>query len=184
MTVAVARLAEPYAEALIDLAQARNQVETIEQELVGLKQLLRQVPELANLLRRPTVLAERKKALLRQIFGGRMQPVVLNFLLLLIDRGRIVLLERIIQVFQERARQVRGTRLARVRAAVPLTPDQAERLSRRLAQLSGARQVELEVQVDPSLLGGFTVQLGSQFLDTSLRSQLQRLALRLSQSVV
>jgi F-type H+-transporting ATPase subunit delta len=71
-----------------------------------------------------------------------------------------------------------------VRSAVPLTPEQAQRLTERLTQLSGARQVELEMTVDPSLLGGFTVQLGSQFLDTSLRSQLQRLALRLSQSVV
>lgn len=184
MTVAVARLAEPYAEALLELAQAHHQLEVIEQELVALRQLLQQVPELAQLLRRPTVLAARKKALLRQLFAGRLQPLVLNFLLLLVDRGRMVLLERIIQVFQERARQARGTQLARVRTAVPLTPDQAERLSQRLAQLSGARQVELEVQVDPSLLGGFTVQLGSQFLDTSLRSQLQRLALRLSQSVV
>ncbi|MCS7031062.1 MAG: ATP synthase F1 subunit delta [Gloeomargarita sp. SKYG116] len=184
MTVAVARLAEPYAEALLELAQARNQLETIEQELTDIQQLLNQVPELAQVLRRPTVMPVRKKALLRQIFTGQVQPMVLNFLLLLVDRGRIVLLERMIDVFRERARQVRGTRLARVRAAVPLTPAQVERLSQRLSQLSGARQVELDVQVDPSLLGGFTVQMGSQFLDTSLRSQLQRLALRLSQTVV
>jgi F-type H+-transporting ATPase subunit delta len=57
-------------------------------------------------------------------------------------------------------------------------------LTERLTQLSGARQVELETTVDASLLGGFTVQLGSLFLDTSLRSQLQRLALQLSQRVV
>ncbi|MCS6781564.1 MAG: ATP synthase F1 subunit delta [Gloeomargarita sp. SKYBB_i_bin120] len=184
MTVAVARLTEPYAEALLALAQAHNQLDAMEQELTAIQQLVRQTPELASVLQRPTIRPEQKKALLRRIFGTQVQPLVLNFLLLLVDRGRIALLERIISAFQERARQARGTQLARVRAAVPLTAEQAERLSQRLAQLSGARRVELDVQVDPSLLGGFTVQMGSQFLDTSLRSQLQRLALRLSQSVV
>jgi len=184
MTAQVARLTEPYAEALLDLAQSQNQLVPIEQELAELKQLLQTVPELARVLQQPTISPERKKNVLRQVLAGQVQPVVLNFLLLLVDRGRIVLLERIISSFQDMARNLRGTRLARVRSAVPLTPEQAQRLTERLTQLSGARQVELEMTVDPSLLGGFTVQLGSQFLDTSLRSQLQRLALRLSQSVV
>lgn len=184
MTAAIARLTAPYAEALLDLAQAQNQLPTIEQELGEIRQLLQTAPELAQVLQQPTIAPERKKNILRQVLAGQVQPVVLNFLLLLVDRGRIVLLERIISNFQDMARQVRGTRLARVRAAVPLTPEQCQRLAERLTHLSGARQVELEITLDPSLLGGFTVQLGSQFLDTSLRSQLQRLTLRLSQSVV
>jgi F-type H+-transporting ATPase subunit delta len=184
MTAQVARLTEPYAEALLDLAQGQNQLEAIEQELVGLKQLLHTAPELAQVLGKPTVTPEAKKNVLRQVLTGQVQPLVLNFLLLLVDRGRIVLLERIISNFQDRARRLRGTQLARVRSAVPLTPEQVQRLTERLTQLSGARQVELETTVDASLLGGFTVQLGSLFLDTSLRSQLQRLALQLSQRVV
>ncbi|WP_448381623.1 ATP synthase F1 subunit delta [Gloeomargarita sp.] len=184
MTTQVARLTEPYAEALLDLAKSQNLVEPIEQELAEIKQLLQSVPALAQVLQRPTVPPEQKKNLLRRVLTGQVQPLVLNFLLLLVDRGRIVLLERIITTFQEMARQWRGIQLARVRAAVPLTPEQRQRLAERLAQRCGARQVEVEVTVDPSLLGGFTVQLGSQFLDVSLRSQLQRLALRLTQSVV
>ncbi|WAS04804.1 ATP synthase F1 subunit delta [Gloeomargaritales cyanobacterium VI4D9] len=184
MTAQVARLTEPYAEALLDLAKGQNQLDQVEQELAAIKQLLQTAPELAQVLQQPTISPERKKHVLRQVLTGQVQPVVLNFLLLLVDRGRIVLLERIITSFQDMARNLRGTRLARVRSAVPLTPEQAQRLTERLTQLSGARQMELEMTVDPSLLGGFTVQLGSQFLDTSLRSQLQRLALRLSQNVV
>ncbi|APB33237.1 F0F1 ATP synthase subunit delta [Gloeomargarita lithophora Alchichica-D10] len=184
MTAQIARLAEPYAEALLDLAQGQNQLATIEQELAQIKQLLHSAPELAQVLQQPTISLEQKKNVLRQVLAGQVQPLVLNFLLLLVDRGRIVLLERIITSFQDMARQLRGTQLARVRSAVALTPEQAQQLTERLTHLSGARQVELETAVDASLLGGFTVQLGSQFLDTSLRSQLQRLALRLSQSVV
>jgi F-type H+-transporting ATPase subunit delta len=184
MTTLVARLSEPYAEALVNLAQERNQLAEIEQELVALRQLLVAAPELAQVLQRPTIGPDQKKRILRQVLTGQVQPVVLNFLLLLVDRGRIVLLDRIISSFQDMARQLRGIQLARVRAAVPLTPEQTQQLAERLARLVGARQVELEVTVDRSLLGGFTVQLGSRFFDASLRSQLQRLALRLSQSVV
>ncbi len=184
MTGQVARLAAPYAEALLNLAQGQNQLEPIEQELAGIKQLLQTAPELAQVLQKPTIAPERKKNVLRQVLSGQVQPVVLHFLLLLVDRGRIVLLERIISSFQDMARQLRGTQLVRVCSAVPLTPEQVQRLTERLTPLSNARQVELETTVDASLLGGFTVQLGSRFLDTSLRSQLQRLALQLSQRVV
>lgn len=184
MTAQVLRLTEPYAEALLDLAQGQGQLAVVEAELAGIKQLLDVVPELARVLQQPTITPERKKQVLRRVFTGQVQPLVLNFLLLLVDRGRIVLLDRIISNFQDMARRLRGTQLARVRSAVPLTPEQVQQLTERLTHLSGARQVELETTVDTSLLGGFTVQLGSRFLDTSLRSQLQRLALRLSQSVV
>lgn len=180
-TSLLAKVSQPYAEALLSLGQSSHQVEALDRDMKAVVETLADTPELEAFLGRPLVAPEAKKTVIRQIFGGRIGSISLNFLLLLVDRGRIALLPSIGTTFLGLVRQLTATALAQVTTATDLTPEQTAALESHILRLTGAQRVDLTVTVDPELLAGFTVQVGSQVIDTSLRSQLRRLAARLSQ---
>ena len=105
-----------------------------------------------------------------------------NFLMLLVDRGRIYLVEPILQQFQAQVRELNQTVLAEVTSAVELNDEQKEQVRQKVQSITDARSVELESSVDPDLIGGVIIQIGSQILDASIRGQLRRISLQLGVS--
>jgi F-type H+-transporting ATPase subunit delta len=105
---------------------------------------------------------------------------VANFVNILSDRGRLPLLEEIIDEYQTLLDQRMGIARARVTAAHPLDAVQQRELIDRLEQITG-KQVRMEVAIDPSLIGGVIAQIGSTVYDGSVRQQLQAFKGRLIQ---
>jgi F-type H+-transporting ATPase subunit delta len=105
---------------------------------------------------------------------------VLNFLLLLVDRGRVAFLKPVLQQYQALLRELNQTVLADVIAAVELSDEQLQAIRDRVQAMTGANSVELSVQVDPSLIGGLVIKVGSQVIDASLRGQLRRIGMQLA----
>lgn len=110
-------------------------------------------------------------AVLRQL---NVSTVVERFLKLLIERDRIAEVRDIAASFVALANQRRGRVRAEVQSAAPLAPDTAERLRRALEKSTG-KTIELDVQVDPSLLGGLRARVGSMVFDGTIRAELERL---------
>jgi F-type H+-transporting ATPase subunit delta len=121
-----------------------------------------------------------KKAVLNQVFGEAVHPFTRNFLMLLVDRRRILFLQGICEQFQVQLRKLRGTVLAEVTAAVDLNDGQKDAVRQRVVAMTGANQVDLNVSIDPELIGGVIIKVGSQVVDASLRGQLRRISLRLT----
>ncbi len=173
-------VADPYAEALIALAQSQNSLDQFGTEIRLLLTILRSTPELKPFLENPVVQADAKKTVLQQAFAKRVNPLILNTLLLLTDRRRIMFLESLCLRFLEIQRKLQKIALAEVTSAVELSLSQQEAIQQRVKQLAQAERVELETQVDPSLIGGFIIKVGSQVIDMSLKGQLRRFALQLA----
>jgi len=172
------QVADPYAEALLSIAQQQNLVEALGEDIRSILATTQQNPQLIPYLASPVVSAEDKKSLLQKAFG-QAHPMVLNTLLLLTDRRRIMFLEPMCQRYLERLRQLNQIALAEVTSVVALSPQQQQTLRERLKQLNQVNDVELEMKQDPSLVGGMVVKVGSQVIDLSLRGQLRRMALQL-----
>jgi F-type H+-transporting ATPase subunit delta len=175
-------IAQPYAQALLSLAQSRNLTEQLGEDARTLLSLLSDNKQLQDFLGHPFVQSESKKSLLTAILGEGTSPYLHNFLLLLVDKRRIYLLEPILQQYLVLLRQLNQTVLAEVTSAVPLTPEQIEIIRQRVIALTQARQVETATKIDRDLIGGVIIKVGSQVIDASLRGQLRRLSLRLSGS--
>lgn len=179
-TLLSTEIAEPYAQALMSLAQENNLVDRISEDINSLHGLLTESEDLRACLTNPVFEPEAKKAILKQIAGDQLHPYTQNFLMLLVDRGRIVFIENICQQFQELVRQLNQAVLAEVTSAVPLTDEQQEAIRQKIVAMTQARQVDLEVKVDPDLLAGVIIKVGSQIVDASLRGQLRRISTRLA----
>ena len=110
----------------------------------------------------------------KSIFGKSVSQPVLNLIGLMLRRGRIEELPRLAAEFRRLDNARQGITLATAISAAPLTQDEIRALTERLEQFTGGR-VELDVQVDPSLLGGLVVRVGDRLIDGSVRGRLERL---------
>jgi F-type H+-transporting ATPase subunit delta len=173
-------VALPYAKALMDVAQANQVADQVGSEVADLLTLLESSDELRSFLANPLVDAEAKKAVLRQITEGQVNPFLLNFLMILVDRNRVVYLEDVLSQYQVLLRALNRSVLADVITAVDLSEQQRSQIQDRVKGLTGANSVDLVATIDPSLLGGVIVKVGSQVIDASLRTQLRRIGMQLT----
>jgi F-type H+-transporting ATPase subunit delta len=171
---------EPYAEALMSLAQSNDLTQRLGEDVAALLNLLEESGELRQFLASPIVSAENKKAVLQQIGGEELHPFMKNFLKILVDRRRIVFLEGICKHYQALLRKLNQAVLAEVASAVELTDAQKQSVREKVIAMTSANQVELNTKIDPDLIGGVIIKVGSQVVDASLRGQLRRIGLRLS----
>ncbi len=175
-----AEVLEPYAEALMSLAQSSDKTERLGEDVAALLNLLKESPDLEQFLSSPIVKAEDKKAVLQRIGGEQLDPYTKNFLNILVDRRRILFLEGICKHYQTLLRQLKQTVLAEVTSAVELSESQQQSVREKVIAMTGGHQVELDTKIDPDLIGGVIIKVGSQVIDASLRGQLRRIGLRLS----
>jgi F-type H+-transporting ATPase subunit delta len=171
-----AEVVEPYAEALISLAQEKGLIDAIGDDIRSLRDLFNESAELRSFLTSPLVKAEDKKEVIKKIAGEQINPFLLNFLLLLVDRQRINVVDGVFNKYLENLRKLKNIVLAEVTSAVKLYEGEAEKLVEKIKNLTGADGVELETNVDPDIIGGVIIKVGSQIYDASIKGQLRRIS--------
>lgn len=167
-----------YAATLLEVAAETRSDEQVRADVEALQATLRASAELRQFLRERLVDAQVKGRVLERLFSGKVQPLTLNFLLLLAQRRRVDLLPEILAACIEMADSRRGILNAEVRSAVALSPEQGERLRQRLEAFTG-KQVRLRTQVDARLRGGLIARVGDMVFDGSLAAYLESLRRRL-----
>lgn len=171
-----ASLAGRYASALFDLAAEAGNVSAVESDLEKLSAALAESPDLAALIRNPEVSrADLGKA--TAALGGHLglDTLTANFLGVLSANRRLSQLPAIIAAFNTIAAAQRGEVTAEVASAHPLSEDQLAQLETKLKAREG-RNIKLRASVDPDLLGGLVVTVGSKRIDSSIRTRLNSLA--------
>jgi F-type H+-transporting ATPase subunit delta len=170
----------PYADALMSLAQSQNLVDEFGSNCAALLELLDESPELTQILANPIVKIADKKAILGKIVTDQIHPFMSNFLMILVDRRRIGYLEGICKRYQATLRDLKGIVLAEVTSAVALTDSQTQSIRDRVQGMTGSNSVEIATKIDPEIIGGVIIKVGSQVIDSSLRAEIRRLGLSIA----
>ncbi|EDX83883.1 ATP synthase F1, delta subunit [Synechococcus sp. PCC 7335] len=179
MSTATSEVAAPYAQALLSIAKSKDSVDETSQIASDFLALIKESEGLSDFLTNPIANADAKKGVINQVLGDETNAQMRNFLLLLVDKDRIYLVEPILKQFQSQVRELKQTVLAEVISAVELSDEQRETVRQKVQRITQAKAVDLETSVDPDLIGGVIIQIGSQVLDASLRGQLRRISLQL-----
>lgn len=171
-----ASLAGRYASALFDLARDERQIDAVGRSLDTLSQALLDSKEFSELVASPLV-SRNDAGLALGALGPTLalDPLTINFLGVLARNGRKGELRAVIAAFKRLAADHRGETSADVVTAHPLNDDQLAALKQQLRARAG-RDVAIDATVDPRILGGLVVKLGSQMIDASIRTKLNRLA--------
>jgi F-type H+-transporting ATPase subunit delta len=175
----LAGVAARYAAALFDLAQEQNAVAQVESDLAKFQQLYDESADLQRLVRSPVIAADDQSRALAAVLGkADVGPLTLNFFKLAARNRRLFAVPDMVRAYRALAAKARGEVLAEVTTAHPLTDAQVEELNNTL-KASVGKTVTLASKVDPSLLGGLVVKLGSRMVDSSLKTKLAGLRLSL-----
>jgi F-type H+-transporting ATPase subunit delta len=177
-TAATTGVAGRYASALFELADNARALDQVAQDLDTLKKLLAESTDLSRLIASPVVnRALLGKALLAVLDAAGITGLTRNFVGTVAANGRARELPAMATAYLAELARRRGETSAVVTSAVPLTPQQMQQLSEALRGVLGGAKVSIDAHVDPELLGGLVVKVGSRLFDSSIRSKLQRLQL-------
>jgi F-type H+-transporting ATPase subunit delta len=165
-------IAARYASALFDIADERHALDQIAGDLEKLKALLAENPDLRGAMRNPMFSSDSQGKAITEIGkAAGLSSVILSFLGVLARNRRLFALDAVADAFLAELARRRGQMSVDVTSAQPLTADQTARLTEKLNQ-SLAAKVRINAKVDPSLLGGLVVKIGSKLIDSSIRTKL------------
>ena len=169
--------ARRYARAIFELAQSEGQVDAWTRRLEQVREVLSD-PEVARVLTNPTIATADRMALVSDLFDG---GEATNLAKLLIESDRVRDVEAIAEGFEHLADEAGGRVRATVTTAVELTSKDRARVAEELSSRLG-KKVQLDVLVDPGILGGMKLQYGDRLVDASVATRLQQLRRRLAAS--
>ena len=175
MSLVGSKIAEPYAEALVDLAVANGSLKETTNDMNIVSQFLANSSDLKKFLGNPLITREAKKNVIKDILGDLINASTLTFLMLLVDRSRVAFLGAIAKRFLELSYKQDSIEIAKIISSIQLSLQQQKNIAEKLKVITGAKQIKLALKVNPSLIGGFTVEVGSKLIDTSIRGKLKQI---------
>ena len=176
-TTGVSGLAERYAAALFDIADERRMLDEVASDLRQMRAMLAASVDLSRLVRSPILTrAEQGNAISTLAERAGFSPLVRDFFAVVAKNRRLFAIPAMIEAYLTMLAERRGEVTADVIAAQPLSEPQLALLSDQLHRSAG-RRVSVDARVDPGLIGGLIVKVGSRMVDGSIKSKLQRLQL-------
>ncbi|MDE2577777.1 MAG: F0F1 ATP synthase subunit delta [Hyphomicrobiales bacterium] len=178
----VSGMAGRYASALHSLATEQGATAAVGQALATFQGLIDSSPDLQRLVRSPVFSAEEQTKALSQIMAkAGIAGVAANFIKLVATKRRLFAISDMISDYRKLDDAANGVTRADVTVAEPLTDAQTQALRQQLAAVSGGKSVAVDVKVDPSIIGGLVVKLGSRMVDSSLKTKLNSLRTRMKE---
>lgn len=171
--------ATSYAVALADLAKANNTLDATSGDVEKIEKFFSD-PGVFGYFVNPTIDVDQKRKTLDEIAAsGGLLPHTTNFLNILVDSRRIDLINEIVKEFEMVHNRLTDTELAVVSSVVKLESQHLAQIAKQVQKLTGAKNVRIKTEIDPSLVAGFTIRYGStgsKLIDMSVRKQLEEIA--------
>ncbi|MGI3901167.1 MAG: F0F1 ATP synthase subunit delta [Janthinobacterium lividum] len=178
----VSGMAGRYASALFSLAKDSRSIDRVAAELKSFDALVQANPDLQLLVRSPAFSAEDQSRALKSILErAGISGLTANFLLLVAGKRRLFAVRTMIRGFLALDDADRGVSRAEVTVAEPLADDQLLALKQSLTEATGGKSVELAMKVDPEIIGGIIVRLGSRMVDASIKTKLNSIRTRMKE---
>ena len=170
------KIAAPYARALFDFSVEKNIMHQITADFQNLDIFLNESAELTEYFKNPLVSQAAKREILTKTLESQVNTETFKFLMVLVNRDRINLLQSVIANYLELVYETASIKTIEVSTAFAFTNLQKNILIQRLKELTNAREIRLIITVDSSLIGGFLIKTESKVIDFTIKNQLQKLA--------
>lgn len=179
----MSEIANTYAEALFLLACEEDLDHAIGQQLSALRQAFAQEPDFIRLLSNPALPKEARCRILDDSFRDQVQPYVLNFLKILTEKGYMRHFDRCCQAYRDRYNEAHNILPVTATTALPLTDSQQQRLTAKLASLTG-KTVELTNRLEPTVLGGVRLDYDGKQVDDTIAHRMDAVRSLLENTVL
>ena len=175
-------VSERYALSLYEIAQSEKKEKDYLDEFTAVCGMFEQQPDFLKVLTTPSIAREDKQKVLQTVFGGRIEQYLLNFLMLITEKGRVGLVSDMCEAYKEQYYFENNIVEVRAVTAKPMGDALRQKLMGRMERVTG-KTVVLKTRVDPELIGGVVVKVNNKQFDTSLRTKLSELAVQLTNTI-
>lgn len=173
--MSVQRIASRYAKSLIDLAQELNKLEEVKGDMAGFEKAL-ESRDLYLLFKSPIVSSAKKAEIVKAIFGGKLGELTMNFILLLVKKGREPYFPEVVNEFLEQNKTIDQVTTIKITTAEKVDDKVLEAIKVEfLKSVNTDNNIEVKTAINPDLIGGFVVEFGDRLYDASVRHKLQNL---------
>jgi F-type H+-transporting ATPase subunit delta len=169
--MAIEKKSIPYAKALFDLAKEKNLLTQIKSDAVALKDTCKASVEFKDLISNPTIANEKKVELIKTIFSGKIQNETLNFLNLLVKKGRLGQLSSICEACIHFINQSENLIQVKLTTATAVSDTEKTAIA---SKFLGANKYEIENLVNPDIIGGYVLEFDNKIVDSSISNQLNQ----------
>jgi F-type H+-transporting ATPase subunit delta len=168
----ISKAARRYSNALYSIAEEKSRVSELAKDFTYVLDLIRSNRELELFFQSPVINNAKKVAAVKEIFGNKTGDMTMNFLYLLIKRGRESLTKDIMTDFLNLKKEKEGILDVSVKSAITLSDDEKKSLSQKIDEYTGKKS-DMKYEVDKSIVGGFIANINDTILDASIRRQLE-----------
>lgn len=167
------RLASRYAQSILSLAEERNSLDEVVKDMRLLQETLDGSKDLRIMLKSPIIPADKKETIIHEIFAKRLSELTYKFIHLLVTKGREKHIDEMVDSFMEKYNKAHHIVKATLTTAVPVNKKTVDELTALLMQNKETKSVEIQTEVDPTIIGGFVLKHGDLLLDNSVERKLQ-----------
>ena len=168
------KAAKRYAKAFFDIAQEKNSLEVVADDFTAVGAAIEASEELNSFLTAPLISSEKRVAVLKATLESRVNKLTFEFLIFLEKKGRLDITADVAAAFSDLYDEVKNVQRISITSAFEMADDQVEAVKSRL-QLKLQKTIVAEVKVEPTLIGGFKVQVNDDVYDLSVETQLKKL---------
>lgn len=168
-------ISKTYGEALFELSVEENKSDIFLEEIAQLRQILKENEDFYQLMTHPKIMKEEKLEVIGNVLDGRVQPELVGFFKLIIQKDRYREIDEILQYFLDRIKEFKGIGVAYVKTPIPLDFNQQKAVEDRLLATTGYQKMEMHYDVEPALIGGMVIRIGDRVVDSSVQSKLNEL---------
>lgn len=170
------RLATRYAKSLLDLSIEKGQLEEVYADMLWLKAVSKSNRDFVTLLKSPVITGDKKIKIVEAVSKGRLSKLTTAFNALLINKTRESNLPEIAGAFITQYKEYKNIQTLRITTASPVSDEVKKAIVDQVKKTGGFDNIELEEKVDPSLIGGFVLQIGDKLIDASISYDLKAIA--------
>jgi F-type H+-transporting ATPase subunit delta len=176
------RVISRYVKSLLGLAEERNVLEEVHNDLVSFVRVCDENKLFIVVLKSPIIRNEKKTQIIHKLFEGRVNALTLAFMDIVVRKNRDPLLYAIAKEFHNAYNIKKGIEAATVTTQFKLDTSLRAEIERMVKQISGKERIELHEKVDTEMVGGFVLKVGDRQVDASLKSKLKELRIKFSQN--
>ena len=174
-------VSKTYGDALFELATEENKEDILLEEAVEIKKLLNENDEFVKMMNHPQISREEKETIVENVFKGRVSDDMAGFLRLLVTNGRFSELESVLDYFIAKIKDFKKIGIAYVATPLALSDSQKSDIEKKLLDTTSYEKMEMNFEIDETLIGGMTIRIGDRVVDSSIRSKLNKLTKDLKQ---
>lgn len=169
-------IAKTYGDALFEVGIEKNKIDSLSEEVKAVSDILDQNKELTQLLAHPQIMMEEKQEIIKNIFQGRICDELYGFLQIIIQKGRQTNIKEIFEWFEDCVKQYHHVGVVYVSTPLPLKDTQKTAVEKKILATTEYERLEVNYQIDPSLIGGMVIRIGDRVVDGSIKNKLDKLS--------